>query len=168
MELKELTNLVLNKLNLYNTNNLSENIYKICENNDIQFMQWFKENVKDLSVDWMQKIYQYYLADRKEKMQDYTPKSIAELMAKLLGDEETVIDLCAGSGALTIQKWNQNKNQKFILFEFDEKVIPFLIFNMMVRNIECVIYRSDVLQEEIYNEYRITKGKEYGKLEVIK
>jgi type I restriction enzyme M protein len=27
-------------------------------------------------VDWMQKIYQYYLADRQEKKQDYTPASI--------------------------------------------------------------------------------------------
>lgn len=168
MELKELTTSILDKLNLSDVDDLPQKIYNLVVINDIDFMRWFKESVKDLSVDWMQKVYQYYLADRKEKKQDYTPKSIAEFMAILSGDDETIIDLCAGSGALTIQKWVQNNNKKFILYEIDEKIIPFLIFNMMVRNIECIIYRSDILQQEVFNEYKITKGEEFGKLEVIK
>ena len=51
-------------------------------------------------------IFQYYFADRKEKMQDYTPKSLAVAVAELskTENEKICLDLCAGSGALTIQK----------------------------------------------------------------
>ena len=65
----------------------------------------------------MQKIFQYYLADRKVKMQDYTPVSLAKFVGKLVRteNEHTVYDLCAGSGALTIQKWNLNNELKFFL-----------------------------------------------------
>ena len=95
-------------------------------------------------------------------MQDYTPKSLADFMGLLLGKSETVVDLCAGSGALTIQKWSRDKQSKFILYELDERVIPFLLFNMAIRNIECIVYHSDVLRQEIFCEYQIKKGEEYG------
>ena len=70
----------------------------------------------DLTIDYMQMIFQYYFADRKEKMQDYTPKSLAVAVAELskTKDEKICLDLCAGSGALTIQKWNENNDLKFI------------------------------------------------------
>lgn len=108
-------------------------------------------------------IYQYYQADRKEKMQDYTPKSIAKFMGSLIHeDSEKIIDFCAGSGALTIQKWNMTPDQYFELYEYDEKVMPFLLFNMAVRNIECTVYQADVLLDNIYHIYRISKGNKYG------
>lgn len=122
----------------------------------------------DLSVDWMQMIYQYYHADRKEKMQDYTPKSIAEFMGLLVGEADEVIDLCAGSGALTIQRWTQNPDQKFRLYELDEAVIPYLLFNLVIRNIDSTVSREDVLQDEPYEQWRITKGERYGNIACIK
>lgn len=117
----------------------------------------------DLSKDWLQMIYQYYLADRKEKKQDYTPESLASLMGKIIGKADVVIDMCAGSGALTIQKWKEDNNQKFELFELDKKVIPFLLFNCVLRNIEADVYRKDVLQDEVYEGWIIRKGEKYGK-----
>lgn len=84
----------------------------------------------DMYTDYMQMIFQYYLADRKDKKQDYTPKSIAEFMGALIGSSDKVVDMCAGSGALTIQKWILNPNQQFDLYELDERVIPFLLFNL--------------------------------------
>ena len=100
-------------------------------------------------------------------MQDYTPKSLALFMGKLAGEADKITDLCAGSGALTIQKWDMNHEQRFDLHEFDENVIPFLLFNMAVRNIECTVYHSDVLQQEVYHTYKITKGKYFGKFEEV-
>lgn len=94
----------------------------------------------DLSKDWLQMVYQYYLADRKEKKQDYTPKSIAKLMEMLVGATESCIDLCAGSGALAIQKWIENPNQEFVLYEADTNVIPYLLFNLSVRNISATVF----------------------------
>lgn len=102
-------------------------------------------------------------------MQDYTPKTLALFMGKLIGDADVITDLCAGSGALTIQKWCMNHEQKFELYEFDENVIPFLLFNMAVRNIECTVYHSDVLQQEIFHTYKISRGKKYGNFrEIVK
>lgn len=49
-----------------------------------------------------------------------------------------------------------------MLYEYDERVIPFLTFNMAIRNIECVIYHADVLQEQIFKVYQIQKGEKYG------
>ena len=84
-------------------------------------------------------------------------------MSLLVGDNvDTIIDMCAGSGALTIQKWNMNNNLKFELYELDTNVIPFLLFNMAVRNIECIVYNADILQQEIFHVYKIEKGDKYG------
>ena len=122
----------------------------------------------DLTIDWMQKIYQYYHADRKGKKQDYTPKCLAEFMGRLLGDADVVVDMCAGSGALIIQRWVQHPDQKFRAFEIDENVIPFLLFNMAVRNIDSSVCQSDVLSNEQFAIWRITKGERYGNITYFK
>ena len=163
MELKYLTEKTLELFNVQSTGDLSSKLLEVVRSNDCDSYYRFSELVdNDLSVDWIQKIYQYYQADRKEKMQDYTPKSLAVFMGKLVGESNTVIDMCAGSGALTIQKWNQNHDLKFVLYEFDENVIPYLLFNMAVRNVSCTVHHADVLQMEIFKSYRIRKGEKYG------
>lgn len=163
MELKEITEKMLELLNVKSTEELSDRLFEVVKNNDMTIYEKFCEIVEnDLSVDWMQMIFQYYQADRREKMQDYTPKSLAVLMGKLAGKADEITDLCAGSGALTVQKWSMDQDQRFILYEMDYKVIPFLLFNMAVRNIECVIYHSDVLQQEVFHTYRIRKSKKFG------
>lgn len=163
MELKELTDKTLELLEIENTNDMSKRLFDVVRNSDIHVYERFDKMIEnDLSVDWMQKIFQYYQADRKEKMQDYTPKSLADFMGRLAGEPDKVIDMCAGSGALTIQKWNRNRDLEFILYEFDENVIPFLLFNMALRNIKCKIYHSDVLQNEIFHIYEISQGNKYG------
>lgn len=122
----------------------------------------------DLTVDWMQKIYQYYHADRKDKKQDYTPKCLAVFLSKLIGEADVVIDMCAGSGALTIQRWAQNHDQKFRLYELDENVIPFLLFNLAVRNIDSSACMADVLQDEVYKQWIVKKGEKYGRVACVK
>lgn len=164
MELKQLTEKMIEILKVEDTNDMSEKLFEVVKNNDIEAYEQFCDLVEnDLSRDWLQMIFQYYHADRKDKMQDYTPKSVAEFMSLLVGDNvDTVIDMCAGSGALTIQKWNMNNNLKFELYELDTNVIPFLLFNMVVRNIECTVYNADILQQEIFAVYKIEKGDKFG------
>lgn len=77
-------------------------------------------------------------------------------------NETSVLDMCAGSGALTIQKWNMNHNLEFICYELDEKVIPLLLFNLAIRNIKAVVVQCDVLQDEIYTLYKVKPGEKYG------
>ena len=169
MELKELTDRTLEILKVESTSDMSERLLECVVNNDELIYEQFCELVdNDLSTDWLQKIFQYYQADRKEKMQDYTPKSLAEFMGELAGDESnTIIDMCAGSGALTIQKWNKNHDLEFLLYEFDANVLPFLLFNMAVRNINCTVCHADVLEMEIFKTYRIRRGARYGRCKEV-
>ncbi len=162
MDLKDLLGKMMNLFEAEKVDMLGERLFNAVRDNDSGMYEAFCDIVQDLSVDWLQKIYQYYLADRKEKMQDYTPKSLAIFASKLVGDADTVTDLCAGSGALTIQKWAASPETKFELYEFDESVIPFLLFNMAVRNVNCTVYHSDVLTQEVYRTYRIVKGERFG------
>ena len=167
MELKELSEKVKSLFEAEDIDELPKRILNTVKDNDSEKYEDFCKIVKDMSIDWLQMIYQYYLADRKEKMQDYTPKSLALFMGKLIGDADVITDLCAGSGALTIQKWCMNNEQKFELYEFDENVIPFLLFNMAVRNIECTVYHADVLQQENFHTYKISRGEKYGKFREV-
>lgn len=167
MELKELTEKTCKIFNCADVGQLGSSLMRCVIENNIEQMAKFHELVCDLSVDWLQKIFQYYQADRKEKMQDYTPKSVAKLMGRLAGEADTVIDMCAGSGALTIQRWNQKHNQSFVLYELDEKVIPYLLFNLTVRNIKANVKQSDVLQQEVYREWIVIPGQKYGEVKEV-
>lgn len=169
MELKELVDKTVDMFQLSNINELSDKLYKVCINNQFDYYDKFKALVEDLSIDWLQKIFQYYEADRKEKKQDYTPLSLARFVGMLSdSNEDCVIDMCAGSGALTIQKWNLNHNLRFICKEFDEKVISFLLFNLAVRNIEAEVFHMDVLQDEIFHKYKLTKTDTYSEIKEVK
>lgn len=167
MELKELKEKTFEIFNASSIDDLRKALFKVCCNNEKNKFKEFKLLVEDLEIDWLQKIFQYYEADRKGKKQDYTPKSLAAFVGRLAGDADVIIDMCAGSGALTIQKWILNKKQKFELYEFDENVIPYLLFNMMLRNINCMVYHADVLQEEVFHTYKIKAGVEFSELEVV-
>lgn len=164
MELKELTEKVLA---LFQAKSTAELIKKLPEYwNDDNTKTKFVELVGDLSVDWLQKIFQYYEADRKDKKQDYTPTTLAKLMATLAlrNGESHITDMCAGSGALTIQCWNLNHSIEAECLEFDSKVIPILIFNLAVRNINATVYQMDVLQQEVTNSWSIAAGDRFGKV----
>lgn len=114
-------------------------------------------------------IYQYYLADRDDKKQDFTPASLALLLGELLDDSNDIIDMCAGSGALIIQSWTKSPDKHFTAYEVDENVLPFLLFNLTVRNIDSDVFLSDVLGECEYKRcYKIRKGERFGQISDIK
>lgn len=122
----------------------------------------------DLQTDELQKIFQYYYADRKEKMQDFTPKSIANLCAACTETKgEIVYDLCAGSGALTIQKWVQSPRKTFICEELDERVIPLLLFNLAVRNMGGYVINRNALTLEFSKGYKLLPGSRFSSIEEI-
>lgn len=169
MELLELKNKTLELFQIENVSELGEKLYDCVQKNDIEKMDRFCELVQnDLSKDWLQMIYQYYQADRKDKKQDYTPKCLCKFLSKLIGESDETIDMCAGSGALTIQRWSEYKDMNFVLYEIDENVIPYLIFNMVIRNVNAIVKQHDVLQNETIKEWKIVKGEYYGKISNIK
>lgn len=82
MELAELTSKTLKIFEISEVDDLSEAIMNsVFENR--QKLKLFKELVRNLEIDWLQKIWQYYLADRDNLKQDYTPTSLAKLVSHL-------------------------------------------------------------------------------------
>ena len=169
MELKELSEKTIKLLGASSMDELGSKLMAACS--DYEKLSAFRNMVGgDLTVDWLQMIYQYYQADRKGKKQDYTPKSLAQFMGMLAGNSGHIIDLCAGSGALIIQKWAMAPNTRFTAIEIDENVFPYLLFNMVLRNIRCRVYRMDALGDfdEYEEAYEIMKGEEFGIITHIK
>lgn len=123
---------------------------------------------KDVGIDadYMQKTYQFFIADRGKgtKQQDYTPASIAKLTALLAQcpSNGVIYDLCSGSGALTIAAHEIDSSLSFVCEELDENVIPILLFNLAIRNINAIVLRGDVLTDTIYDAYKVSAGDKYS------
>lgn len=163
MELTQLCNEAKRIFNIHDMSQLSDRLLEVCMKNDTVCMAGFCESVQDLTVDWLQKIFEYYYAERKEKCQDYTPKSVAKLCSKATGGTDGVVyDLCAGSGALTIQKWRDSPTATFICEELDERVIPILLFNMAIRNMNGYVINRNALTMELYKCYRVESGEKFA------
>ncbi|UAK17572.1 N-6 DNA methylase [Sporolactobacillus terrae] len=169
MELKETADKFLTLLGCKTFSELPERIMRAVMDGEIKAYEEYLKLCPDLTVDWMQRIYQFYLADREEKKQDFTPVSLAKLLAKLTAHkgEKIVYDCCAGSGSLTIQKWNTNHDLKFICEELDGNVVPLLLFNLSVRNIYAVVVNGNVLSEEVSAVYQVQPGNRYGSVSEI-
>ena len=148
MELTELLDQLKVLFGVENTKELTNKLKTVSVNNQFEYHQKFTDIVSDLKIDWLQKVYQYYEADREGKKQDYTPKSIGVLLSKLLGKCNKVYDQCAGSGSLTIQYWSYYPDTEFICEELDENVIPYLLFNLSLRNIRGYVVQKDILSDE--------------------
>ena len=165
MELKELT---IKICELFGCKHVDELPLKIMSalfgENPGYYFDKYTELCSDLSVDYLQKVFQFYHADRSDKKQDYTPTMLARLVGMLTTStkEKSVYDCCAGSGSLTIQKWVINQNLKFVCEELDENVIPLLLFNLSVRNIEACVVNKDILTGEVVSSYELTRGVKYA------
>jgi hypothetical protein len=167
MELGELTREVLALFEVPDVADLGMALMECAVSENEEKMDAFCNLVgDDLSRDWLQMIYQYYSADRKEKKQDYTPKCLAQFLSLLAGESDVTVDLCAGSGALTIQRWADAPDNAFELYEIDENVIPFLLFNLAIRNISGHVVLGDVLSAEQRKAWTVRKGERYGAIRV--
>lgn len=163
MELYEFKNKVLKLLNV-KIEELSDALIAKALSDDYNFFDNLKSLHDNLATDHLQPIFQYYMADRKEKMQDYTPSCLGDLIARLNHIEQarSCYDMCAGSGSLTIQAWNINPGCVFYCEEYDERVIPFLLCNLKLRNIHGYVIHGDVLSKERFKAWRLVKGKAYS------
>jgi type I restriction-modification system DNA methylase subunit len=131
-----------------------------------QIFDKYIEIVEDLDIDWLQKIYQYYKSNREDFKQDYTPQSLSSCLAQLLyfKGANTVYDACSGSGSLVVELHRLDNDLKFHCQELDDNVIPFLLFNLSIRNIEAVVIRGDILAGVQYEVYELKKGSKYSSI----
>ena len=165
IELKELTTRILKLFAIDDVDQLGDSLLDCVMANDTDKFKQFVDAVNgDLSKDWLQMIYQYHLADRDNLKQDYTPKSLGQLLAQYASNTGAteIIDLCAGSGALTIQQWELNKDLEINCAEIDAGVIPYLLFNLAVRNISGIVQHKDILKNVVFAKYTLSRGDHFA------
>ena len=70
----------------------------------------FLEIETDMSYEWFQEYFGDEQAERKSKKQDFTPTSVSNLVAKLVGkDKSTYYEPAAGTGSMLIAKWYNDR-----------------------------------------------------------
>ena len=122
-------------------------------------LESYRQTFSDLTHDYLRDFFQDSAADRKALKQDYTPDSICQIVAHLAGKPERCLDMCAGTGALTIGVWKESPQTEFICMELSTMAVPFLLLNLSVRGIEATVVQGDVLTEEIQTIYELEDGK---------
>lgn len=122
---------------------------------------------QELSFDWFTDYFQEEHSNRKDRKQDFTPNGVTELASKLLGTFESNADICAGTGGLTIKRWTKNKNGQFYCEEYSDRAMPFLLFNLMIRNINGIVVHGDALMQEHKHVYKLVSGDRFSELEEL-
>lgn len=175
MELQELVNKIESIFEIGGISDLKERLYETVIKNDFEKYKKYLEDIGELDIDNLQNIFQYYFSDREKKKQDFTPKSLCSLISDMIEldeKENEIIDMCAGSGALTINFLSKHKKYlqkiKVISYELDEKAIPFLLFNLAVRNVTGKVYQSDILRNIIFNSWELKSGNEFSTVQEVK
>lgn len=134
----------------------------------------FNENIKnnlfdkfmnydiDLSKDFFRDYFQEQHSDRKGLKQDYTPDCICKIIARLQEKSNKLLDVCSGTGALTLFSLNENNDCLVQCEELSSRSIPILLFNLSIRNKQGYVLQKDVLKNEITNIYKLEKSNKYS------
>lgn len=124
-----------------------------------------------LDRDWFHAYFEEEHANKKKFAQDFTPDSISKLLSALLGPSSKNMDVAAGTGSLTIQKWNQDclsmspfdyKPSMFFYQceELSDRAMPFLLFNLMIRGMNATVLHGDSLSREVKQVYFLQNDKD--------
>ena len=119
----------------------------------------------DLSYDGFTDYFQEEHSSRKAMMQDFTPKELTELVGSIAGaDVMTCLDVCAGTGGLTIALHGIAPKCEFFCEELSQRALPILLFNLAVRNISAYVSNKNVLSGEVIGCYRVIRGERFGQV----
>lgn len=86
--------------------------------------------------------FEKHSADRKNYMQDYTPRCILDIVAGITPIGRKVRDMCAGIGGLSLAKYERNPNIQLHLEEYSKNAIAFLLLNLLINKIGGAIVRE--------------------------
>lgn len=161
MELLEFKSKVFEILDCKETSEIGSKLLKAVIENNSTISERFKTILSD-DKDWLQALWQYYEADRTEKKQDCTPKSLCKLVSALAGECKSVYDCCGGSGALSLEMIRKHNVDDVFIEELDENVIPFLLFNLSLLNASGYVFNRNALTKETTKAYRLSKGEKYS------
>ena len=153
-------------------------LLKILYNKEVReqvFRNFLMEYEGDVSYDWFTLYFQEEHADRKNKKQDFTPNSVAKLLSELTDGSDCnnslIYDAPAGTGGLLINKWDHERMKSnpldykpgwylHVAEDLSDRVIPFLLFNVMLRGMNAVVAHCDVLTRETYGVFFVQNDKD--------
>jgi len=143
------------------------------ERRELLFREFLEAFNYDVSYDWFHEYFQSEHADRRVKKQDFTPQSVANLLAHLVGDHNNGLhyEPCAGTGGMTIAAWNRDRYQHspfdyrpswyvYHCEELSDRAIPFLLFNLIIRGMNAVVVHGDVLSRKSYGAFFVQNDKD--------
>lgn len=148
---------------------LPERLMSILLNDEerVEVFQKFLELETDLSFDWFTDYFQEQHSNRDNMMQDFTPEELTKLLPALSKDFKTVADVCAGTGGLSIACWNKNHAAEFYCEELSKRALPLLLFNMAIRNVTGYIVNKDILSNEVFGVYKLTKSERFSNITTL-
>lgn len=132
----------------------------------------------DVYVDTFRDYFEEYAAERKSNKQDYTPDKVAKLLATFTRSDVkesngwSGYDPTAGTGSLLIQKWRDDQLQSIpwlnyaphkYLYRADEiadNAIPYLLHNLAIRGMNCIVVHGDVLNREAKQVYFVQNSQD--------
>nr|DAP09446.1 MAG TPA: N-6 DNA Methylase [Caudoviricetes sp.] len=131
------------------------------------FLDKFMQLGFDLSNDFIRDIFEQEVANRKSLKQDYTPSCICSLISKLCNKQDEVLDVCSGVGSLSLKINANNNARNFVFEEISDMSISLLLLNLAIRNMSADVYKKDVLTQQIYEHYKLSKGLKYSDIEKV-
>lgn len=140
---------------------------EVLANNTAIYEEYIKK-YPDLTRDSLKEFFETYFADRKFLSQDFTPDDVAMLMAEICGaaqlleKDPEILDECAGIGTLIIPTWRANPDVMVYARELSAATVPFLLFNLALRNMQGVVVRGDTLSLETFAVYILNKGEKFS------
>lgn len=141
-------------------------ILKVKKERELLFRK-FLEIETDFSFDWFTEYFQAEHSDRKGKKQDFTPDGIVRVASGVLSQTISNADICAGTGGLTIKRYSENKDASFYCEEFSDRAMPFLLFNLAIRNVDAIVCHGDSLTREFKAIYKLSKSSEFSEIDSI-
>ena len=135
------------------------------------YRELIRLNGNDMSYDWFQKLYEFELAERRQKGQFFTPASLGFLCSSLTGQSGHVHEPTAGNGSMIIADWQQRRNKvapwdylpsmnMVTCWDLSARSIPILLLNLSIRGIMGYVYHGDVLTMEVKQKYILLNRKD--------
>ncbi len=148
---------------------LPDKLMKILLNEEEKdkLLNKFLEYDIDLKYDFLRDYFQEQHSNRNDLKQDYTPDCICEILSKLKKDNNKFLDVCSGTGALTISNLYNNNKIYVQCEELSSRSIPVLLLNLIIRNIDGVVVQKDVLNNDIKNIYKLESSNKFSNIKII-
>lgn len=126
--------------------------------NVIDFYEKLLKLNLDLSKDVLRDYFQAEHGDRGKLKQDYTPDCVCELVRRLSGDGKDMLDVCAGTGALSIACKPGGVHRAE---EVSTRALPVLLLNFGIRGYRGEVALRDVLTGKTESIYEMKPCGEF-------